>query len=87
MAKAKQKETGTVTLELPVADAPETSFGLYIEGELTPRQSHALRTIGEGLNGKLGVYAKAGGKLKNIHIVRCILEVIADQLEANPSPA
>lgn len=84
MAKATDKEPATkaaVLVELPVADVAIGAHQVYIEGYITARQFQALARVGEGLNGSLGVFAKAGGKMKNIHIVRCILETVADQLD------
>lgn len=84
MSKGKKQEgetKGSVLIELPIADAGESTHQVYIEGYITARQYNALVRIGEGLNGSLGVYAKAGGKMKNIHIVRCVLETIAGELD------
>lgn len=88
MAKASNKEPEAkpaVLAEFPIADVGMSQHQVYIEGYVTARQYRALASIGGGLNGSMGVFAKAGGKLKNIHIVRCILETIADAMdEATP---
>lgn len=73
---------GSAIVEIPLDESiPETTWGIHIDCELTPRQSLAARRAA-------GAYDKRGARLSNgrrvtdaTHAVKAILEEIAGQIK------
>ncbi len=79
MAKLKQEETrsDTVSIEVPVAEVPEATWGLHINTHLTVEQSDALRRITAALDERLTRLANGRRVINPGDALKYLLERIA----------
>ena len=76
-SKEEKPEPDSVLIEVPVAEVPETTWGLHINTRLTPEQSHVLRRVTAALDERLAKLANDQRVVNVSGALKYLLEQIA----------
>lgn len=66
----------TTLLILPIAEVPETTWGLHVDTRLTPKQSRALRRIAMGLDAQQARLESGVRVVSNNDAIKFLLEQV-----------